>query len=333
MLRRKRGADFDLSDSDDDIEAGRRRKRQQLAKMRKALLENENVGKIAEDPKKRAFLRAIEDHENDEDIDFLEQPDQGPDQIMANTQEESQSQNPPAAIPKIVAGSKFKRPLQPSMPDAANANRPAAQARRIYKTKKPSTLAEIRESVSFLIEEPDAMPLQGPSSDLSSEDEGNTADPHLDMHRENFSLRRVANPIIDRLSLKRAASTSLSTTTRTTSSSRLAFVNPTTTNPLPGFRVPSLLRRATTQNFTTADANGISTLAATATTERAAGGGEGKGEVRRGGSKRSSINWFSREEERRKGLEGRESTVRRKVLEGKERGAGLGGLARVGSWE
>ncbi|KAL9117192.1 MAG: hypothetical protein Q9187_006275, partial [Circinaria calcarea] len=273
MLRRKRGAEFDLSDSDDDVEARRRRKRQQFAKIQKALCENENVRKIVKDPKKVAFLRAIEDRENDEDIDFLEQPDQGSDQIMADTQEESQSQDSPATMPETAIGARSKRPLQLSMPDAANANRPAAPVRRAQKIKKPSTLAEIRESVSFLIEEPDAMPLQAPSTDLSSEEEENAENPQSDTQRNNFSSRHTANPIIDRLSLKRAASTSLSSSSSSSSSSRLAFINPTHPTTHPGFRVPSLLRRATTQNFASAaDANGISTLAAT--TERAAGGGE-----------------------------------------------------------
>jgi mediator of replication checkpoint protein 1 len=46
ILRRKRGADYDLSDSDDDLEARRRRKQREFAKMRKALLEDEKLGKI-----------------------------------------------------------------------------------------------------------------------------------------------------------------------------------------------------------------------------------------------------------------------------------------------
>ena len=45
-LRRKRAADFDLSDSDDEVEAKRRRKRNEFARMRKALLQDENIGKI-----------------------------------------------------------------------------------------------------------------------------------------------------------------------------------------------------------------------------------------------------------------------------------------------
>ncbi len=45
-LRRKRLAEFDLSDSDDDIEERRRRKQREFAKMRRHLLEDENIGKI-----------------------------------------------------------------------------------------------------------------------------------------------------------------------------------------------------------------------------------------------------------------------------------------------
>src|SRR5258706_2675671 len=73
MLRRKRGQDYDLSDSDDGGEARRRMKRREFAKMRKALLEDERIGKIAENPKKLAFLHAIEDRDEDDEVDFLEE--------------------------------------------------------------------------------------------------------------------------------------------------------------------------------------------------------------------------------------------------------------------
>jgi mediator of replication checkpoint protein 1 len=47
MLRRKRGADLDdLSDSDDEAAERRRRKQLEFARMRKALLEDEHIGKI-----------------------------------------------------------------------------------------------------------------------------------------------------------------------------------------------------------------------------------------------------------------------------------------------
>lgn len=49
-LRRKRGADLDEldDDSDDEAQERRRRKQREFAKMRKALLEDENIGKIGE---------------------------------------------------------------------------------------------------------------------------------------------------------------------------------------------------------------------------------------------------------------------------------------------
>ncbi|MCJ1438120.1 hypothetical protein MMC27_007507 [Xylographa pallens] len=282
-LRRKRGTEFDLSDSDDDIETRRRIKRREFAKMRKALLENENVGKIAEDPKKLAFLRAIEDREDDEDVDFLEQAEESS-QVVLESQENIDTQ-PQNVLPEPTH-LKRKRPLQESVPDGAN--RPPPQARRVQTMRKPSTLAEIRESVSFLIEEPQGV-TEIPHSDSSDEDgEGQNENTPQPGH-ELFANRRRTAPIIDRLSLKRAesaASTSVTT--------RLAFHDP---NAVSGtsFKVPSLLRRATTQ---VTETHGITT----AGTERAAGGGEKGDFVRRGGTKRSSINYYAREMERNKGV-------------------------------
>ncbi|MCJ1387997.1 hypothetical protein MMC18_000841 [Xylographa bjoerkii] len=310
-LRRKRGTEFDLSDSDDDIEARRRIKRREFAKMRKALLENENVGKIAEDPKKLAFLRAIEDREDDEDVDFLEQAEESS-QVVLESQEnvDPQVQN---SLPETT-NLKRKRPLQESIPDSAN--HPPLQARRVQKMKKPSTLAEIRESVSFLIEEPHGV-ADIPQSDSSEEGEGegegrneNTQQPS----RELFANRRRAAPIIDRLSLKRAESAASTSTT-----TRLAFHDPHAVS-VPSFKVPSLLRRATTQ---VTETHGITT----AGTERAAGGGEKGDFVRRGGTKRSSINYYAREMERNKGV--KEVERRRKeerIRVGEMRRGVLGGL-------
>ncbi|KAI4242424.1 MAG: hypothetical protein LQ352_007232, partial [Teloschistes flavicans] len=268
MLRRKRGADFDLSDSEDDGEARRRRKRREFAKMRKALLENEKVGKIAEDPKKMAFLRAIEDREDQDDLDFLDQPeDSQPDMIM-DSQEASGPQQPESAA---TALGKRKRPLAESGPDIAN-RAPATSRRTAATSKKPTSLADIRASVSFLIERPDAMPMAAPSSSpvaSDNENDENASFCHLadPKNQSAFASRRVSSAVIDRLSLKRASSALSSTC----NSSRLAFHDPAAKNM---FKVPSLLRRTTTANSSlnhSQDGNGISTLAET---ERSAGGGE-----------------------------------------------------------
>ena len=320
MLRRKRGAEFDLSDSDDDAEARQRRKRREFAKMRKALLENENVGKIAEDPKKLAFLRAIEDREDEDDLDFLDGAAEDSFRIEPDTQEDPESQSQPIISDPTV--DKRKRPLQDSVPDKGNM-RPPPVARRTQAPKKPATLAEIRESVSFLIEEPGSINTAPDPSSSASEDESR----HRDENHRNPRRRPNPNPIIDRLSLKRAESASA------TSASRLAFHDPSTSNPsIGGFKVPSLLRRATTTNLTDADNNGITTLA-TATTESATGGGE-KGEfLRRGGTKRSSVNYFAREFEKSKVIEGVE---RRRKEEREKQAKGrmmrLGGLG-IGAFE
>ncbi len=312
LLRRKRGAEFDLSDSEDDAEARQRAKRREFAKMRKALLENENVGKIAEDPKKLAFLRAIEDRDDDENLTFLEMPEDSSQQQLPDTQEMLNSQIDPL-LPDSQPG-KRKRPLQET-----TANRPPPAARRTRTAQKPSTLAEIRESVSFLIEDPEALSLHPLDSSDIDEDVSNpptTTDPFAPHPRRNTA------PIIDRISLKRASSSTSSATTTT----RLAFQAPTTT---PTFAVPSLLRRATSTH-TSEDKHGIST--ATATTERAADGGEKGAVVRRGGGKKSSVVGFAREVERRRVVEG----VERMREEGRRVGRsarGLGGLVGAGGFE
>src|ERR1700760_1056722 len=47
MLRRKRGGDFDeLDDSDDDLAERRRTKQEEFARMRRALLADENINKL-----------------------------------------------------------------------------------------------------------------------------------------------------------------------------------------------------------------------------------------------------------------------------------------------
>lgn len=47
-LRKRRGTELDLSDSDDDEEARRRMKRRKEMKLRKALLADEHIEKIGE---------------------------------------------------------------------------------------------------------------------------------------------------------------------------------------------------------------------------------------------------------------------------------------------
>ncbi|KAL9011200.1 MAG: hypothetical protein Q9173_003938 [Seirophora scorigena] len=327
MLRRKRGAEFDLSDSEDDIEARRSRKRREFAKMRRALLENENVGKIAEDPKKLAFLRAIEDRDDDEDLGFLDQPEAASQPAIGGESQETADSQAQARPEPLVLG-KRKRPLTESVPDAAN--RPPPSARRTFTESKPQSLAEIRASVSFLIEEPNAVTIAPPSSspvasDNENENDENVYVPSSTIRRTDkdpFSSHRQRTnsnaAVIDRLSLKRTSTASTSTAT-----SNLFFHAPTADSS--NFRVPSLLRRATTSSSSSflsnvnskTDQHGISTFAGT---ERAAGGGEKGDFVRKGGTKRSSVNWVSKE---RRGVP-EEGAVARKMI--RRAGSSLAGL-------
>lgn len=316
MLRRKRGGEFNISDSDDDAEARKRAKRREFAKMRKALLENENVGKIAEDPKKLAFLRAIEDREDDcfNFLDRLEDPIPTDLDSQEAVNSQSELQHQPATE---LAAIKQKRPPQVSVPDSGN--RLAPSTRRTRALKKPYTLADIRESVSFLIEEPNTLshPILPSSSPPSSENEG------ASLQRDPFTSRRPNNPVIDRLSLKRAESSSKATST----TSKLAFRAPSVGSEAGTFQVPNPLRRATTSQLrsNSADENGISVN--TAGTERAAGGGEKADFIKRGGSRKSSIGYFaSRERERGAGLKEAERRRRDGLKKMGMSRVGLGGL-------
>lgn len=317
MLRRKRGGEFDISDSDDNAESRKRAKRREFAKMRKVLLENENVGKIAEDPKKLAFLRAIEDREGD-CFNFLAQlEDPIPSDSYSQEAVNSQSELQPLPTTELTA-IKQKRALPASV--TKDRNRLAPSSRPTRALKKPHTFADIRESVSFLIEEPNALSLQiiPSSSPHSSENEG------ASLQRDSIMSRRRNNPIIDRLSLKRAESISNATST----TSKLAFQAPLLGSEAGTFRVPSLLRRATTGQLrgNGADENGISV--STAGTERAAGGGEKPDFIKRGGSRKSSIGYFaSRERERGAGLKEAERRKRDGLKRMGMSRVGLGGLA------
>lgn len=311
--------------------------------MRKALLADEKLAKVAENPKKMAFLRAVEDREDEQDWgvgwNILGAREEA-ETVEQSTQEIADSPGQLAKNAESI-GSKRKRPLQESLPNAAN--RPPPAARRT-KTKKPATLAEIRESVSFLVETPESMSFQSyaDTSDLDDENENHTS--AIDFQRSNETEeeaskalmpppplpthnnpRRTSTSIIDRLFLKRAS------TADQGSSTRLAFAAPNASSHNSTFHVPSLLRRASTSNLVSqADNHGITTLAAT---EQAAGGGNGKGEyVKKGGRKGSSILGQAREMERRAVLdavEKRRQAERERIAKCRREGF----LVGTGMWE
>ncbi|UKZ73076.1 hypothetical protein TrVFT333_000716 [Trichoderma virens FT-333] len=317
MLRRKRGADYDLSDSDDGGEARRRMKRRQFAKMQKALFADERVKKMAENPGNQAFLRTIEDRGSDDEMDVLEIVN-----APASQGEESQSQSEPTEQQqqRIVPDSQPRKPL-----GSAGDNRAPAHLRRTKDGKKPSNIGEVRETLSDLLEDGRHSSVI-PATEIGSDSEGEEGRPASRGNKENQSpaSRRTRNVVVDRISLKRNASS-------TSSSSRPAFATAVASSS--SFKVPaSLLRRATTNSSL------LSTASTSSSSTTAAGGsGSGFGEetkIKKGAGKKSGINGFSRDNEKLARMQENERRRQEKKVRGAESRAGLvGGLLGKGSFE
>lgn len=319
MLRRKRGADYDLSDSDDGGEARRRMKRRQFAKMQKALFTDERVKKMAENPGNQAFLRTIEDRGSDDEMDFfgIDEPAQ------AESQSQSQSQEDGAA-PQIqtIPDSQPRNPLS-----TAAENRAPARLRRTKDGKKPSNIGEVRETLSNLLDDPQGsvIPATEAGSDSEGEEQQNSP-PRSDKENQEPNPRRGRTAVVDRISLKRNSSSNLST-----NSSRLAFAAAASSS---SFKVPALLRRATTNSL----ASGTSTTSSSNTTKsQHAGAGGGFGDdakIKKAAGKRSGVNAFARENERHARMQESERRREEKKVRGAERRMGVvGGLLGKGTFE
>lgn len=249
-FRRKRGGgdDFDLSDSDDErIAARRRAKQREFTKMRKALLADEKIGKIADDPKKQAFFKAIEDRDVDDELGFLDEGGEDEDDNSGSQDTNNGSQqNKQGDIGR-------KRPLDTAGADVLN--RPAAKSRRTAAKKamkKPLTLAEIRESVSFLIDGPDADAATPSSATVSENIEPQPEDAIIrardtaSPNRNTTAAQTFTNPrrrpgnVVDRLSLRRQASSNAAATSNT---NKFAFHSNQTRAGPGDFKRPSFLQR------------------------------------------------------------------------------------------
>lgn len=272
MLRRKRGADYDLSDSDDDGEARRRMKRRQFAKMQKALFSDERVKKMAENPGNQAFLRTIEDHGSDDEMDILEIAE-SPSQRDSSQSPGPESQN---AAQQTIPDSQPQQPARQVLataPASGDNNRAPARMRRTKDAKKPSNIGEVRETLSNLLEEPDASLIPATEAGADSEDEDGA--PRSD--KENHSPRRTAAGVVDRISFKRGNSN-----VSTTSGGRLAFASAASASGA-AFKVPPLLRRATTNSSI------MSTAASTASSSSAVGGFGEETKIKKAAGKRSGV--------------------------------------------
>lgn len=312
MLRRKRGADYDLSDSDDGGEARRRRKRQQFAKMQKALYADERVKKIAENPGNQAFLRTIEDHGSDDELEIMD--------VEEPVREDSQSQQDETR-PQVVPDSQPSPAL-----GAASENRAPANMRRTKTGRKPANLGEVRETLSNLLDDGREISII-PATEAGSDEEEEGHEEMVRSDKENVAPnpRRGRQAVVDRITLQRNSSTM-----STGSNSRLAFAAQASST----FKVPALLRRATTNSFVSGSSITSSTGVSTPTMTGSGGGFGEDARVKKATGKRSGINAFARETERRAKLAESERRRQEKKVKGAERRIGVvGGLLGKGSFE
>jgi mediator of replication checkpoint protein 1 len=188
-------------------------------------------------------------------------------------------------------------------------------------------LLEIKESLSFLLEEPNALVTVPATAEADSgnedngEDEANGSDNdsgddvdevEAEKARQNdggfapdratmppparlpaTQRRTAANAVIDRLSMKRSASNA-----DAPSNGPSAWASSlTSVGSLHG--VPSLLRRATTNITFSANERGVTTSNGSSSLSRENSSGSNAGGVKMGGSKKSSLAYQARAEERR----------------------------------
>lgn len=319
LRRRAGGRDgFNMSDSEDEEDMRLRKKRAEFQKMNKALLADERIGDIAKDQKKQAFFHTLADFADEDEYDFLEMPAQIGDVEPSQSQEDGVKQGDAmedVTIPDsqtVDAGnvSGGDNPLKrKSPPDLQKENRPPPNLRRTAASdnliRKPITLADVQHSVSELLEDSRIIVPDSQYSDSEGED---------DSPMVPVASRK---PIVDRLSLSRTSTIS----EVAADNSNLAFHAPSRNNTAPGFRVPSLIRQAT------------SNLSASSDSRRSSGAGTPSETVRRGGTGKSNIHAQAREAERRHLLEKKESkrreALKKKVSAGRKAGmrSVLGDLA------
>ena len=374
-LRRKRGNDdLDLSDEEDATIRRREVKRRDYAKMRRELLKDEAVGKIAEDKKKEAFLRSIEDRLESDDEDDFSQTGTQPEEDSQT--KDSQSAGPYAGLQHttdVQSTGDNTQPLATAAASRLNQNRETSRRSGVPLNKRPGTLAEIRESVSFLIEEPDS---RAGTIDLGLSDSEDEPEAYVDLDRhvqvaeadENaedaddlgdfivdddeqaqyevttfkkpalptpetrapFSERRTKERVnvVNRLSMLRQGSSSSSASSTT----KIAFYTATSSASSSFSKVPTLLRRATT-NSSLGSMAGNETVSATGVvtnkTERGRGRDDKEFVRKASGGRSMAVNY--RPTVREEKMSQRAGIAKKSAAKGKKSGF-LGGLFDGGSW-
>ncbi|CAK7272371.1 hypothetical protein SEPCBS119000_005089 [Sporothrix epigloea] len=357
MLRRKRGAggagDYDLSDSDDGGEARRRMKRRQFARMQKALFADERVSKVASNPRNQAFLRTIEDRGSDDEMES----------IVDHATDENAMMSTATPVEATSASEAALVETSTSIPDSQPSSSTGAQQlqqphtnlrrRRLSATnsKKPANLGEIRESLSSLLDDHhnDGSNLSTVAdSEFGSDDEEdqavankenealvsvNTAVPHVPAVRRTAYRHNVQ--VVDRVNLKRSDSTT-STGTSFEAASRTSLKAAPLGGAEPymgpaGFRVPALLRRATTNSLISSSSSSANS---SRTGSEKVGGTLDHGKIKKNASKMSGIHSFARENERRVALvESDKRRLAKKVKSAESRSRAVGSLFGGGKFE
>jgi len=230
----------------------------------------------AENPKQAAFFKELLDYSDDEDLDFLDQPEEP---AATNSQSQSDekeargnelipdSQN--ANVTAKVAGINPLKRKSPASDSQEKENRPPPNLRRTAAAdsmiRRPISVSDIQTSVAELLDDPRVMV---PDSQYlsESEDEVTVVD-----RQQRVIKNRLVRPSVF--------------VGTTASTANMAFHAQSTTTTLSGFRVPSLLRRGTSTLSTASERS--------APTSKAAESG-----IRRGGTGRSNIHAQAREAER-----------------------------------
>lgn len=361
-LRRRQGNGWDLDEDEDDLAIRRRQMRQrEEARKRRLLLQDENVKGWAESGKqskgKEAFLRALaDDEEADDGVDLEEEEEQPVEESQSQTQP---TQQEPEATPlQEVSGN--KRPLENA--DEASQGRPPAKQRRTKAVdsalSRPTSMLEVRESLSFLLEEP-AQATFGPSvldqEQDSDADFSDDADLEADLNGEECPGHASDDEEIEaedarqndggyapnpkkvedkammppprlpasqrRTAAKPSVIDRLSLKRGSSSSDSASSRSAWSTGSQSGSsRAPSLLRRATTNGSTGANERGVSVGKT----------GSAGGATKMGNSKKANLAYQARADERKAIVEAsarRKAENTRKIAEMRRvSGGGMGGL-------
>lgn len=182
-----------------------------------------------------------------------------------------------------------------SLPPTTTATTTFTNKRRTFTTQKARSKADIQRTVSLLLDDPNAPQ----SVDLDSSDEENQdGGEDAESQRSNLSKRRKVT-VIDRAAIKRA-----NTSMNEHSNAKVAFQTSTSVD-AGVFKVPSLLRRATTQVTAVYDggqANGSASQGMDGgNSNKHSGSVSG---IKKGGTASSSINFYQREANRKKVVQG-----------------------------